>query len=246
MPVPYGGSGGYGQSYGGGGGSFFPLLVLLLLGGAGIAGLMWFLPKMTRQSAVGTSEVDNNIFAISKVQVALYAQARELQSELTELSLEVDTDSSEGLLRLLQESTLSLLRHTEYWTHVSASSQIARDALQAQSMVNALSIEQRRQLSSETLVNVGGNKKRSAVQAAGLEEGPAAYIVITFLIGTAHDKPLFSKIQTETELQAVLQQLASLPAEYLMTFELIWSPQEASDSLTDDELLTEYSDLVQI
>ena len=247
MPVPYGGGGYYG-SYGGGGG-FFSLLVLLILGGIGFGALRWFLPKMLGNSggfAAGKSEVDNNIFTVSKVQVALYAQARELQSELTELSLEVDTDSSEGLLRLLQESALSLLRHTEYWTHVSASSDVAKSALEAESMVNKLSIEQRRQLSSETLVNVGGNKKRSAVQAVGLEEGPAAYIVVTFLVGTAHDKPLFSKIQTETELQAVLQQLASLPAEYLMTFELIWSPQDASDSLTDDELLTEYSDLVQI
>jgi uncharacterized membrane protein len=40
--------------------------------------------------------------------------------------------------------------------------------------------------------------------------------------------------------------LAGLPSDYLMTFELIWSPQDPSDSLTDDELLTEYSDLIQI
>jgi uncharacterized membrane protein len=255
IPVPYGGGSYGGGSYGGGSyasqsgfGSVFPsLLVLLLLGGLGIAGLAWFLPKMMgRGGTSATNEVDNNIFTISKVQIALYAQARELQAELTQLSLDVDTDSSEGLLRLLQESALAMLRNTEYWTHVSANSQVARDALEAEQMVNKLSIEQRRQLSAETLVNVGGSRQRSALKVSGLEEGPAAYIVVTFLVGTAHDKPLFDKIQSTEELQNALELLASLPAEYLMTFELIWSPQDASDSLTDDELLTEYSDLVQI
>ncbi len=37
-----------------------------------------------------------------------------------------------------------------------------------------------------------------------------------------------------------------LPPEYLMVFELIWSPQDASDSLTEEELLTEYSDLLPL
>jgi uncharacterized membrane protein len=251
VPIPYGGGyGGYSSGYGNQGGfgnAFFGLIVLLILGGVGIAGLMWFLPKLRGGGASGSaSEVENNIFTVSKVQIALYAQARELQSELTELSLAVDTGSSEGLLRLLQESALAMLRNTEYWTHISATSQVARDALEAEHMVNKLSIEQRRQLSTETLVNVGGSRQRSAIKAPSLEEGPAAYIVVTFLVGTAHDKPLFNKIQSVEALKSALELLASLPAEYLMTFELIWSPQDASDSLTDEELLTEYSDLVQI
>jgi uncharacterized membrane protein len=255
VPIPYGGYssgyGGYSSGYGNQGGfgsAIFGLIVLLILGGVGIAGLMWILPKLRGGGAASgsASEVDNNIFTVSKVQIALYAQARELQSELTELSLAVDTDSSEGLLRLLQESALAMLRNTEYWTHISANSKVARDALEAEHMVNKLSIEQRRQLSTETLVNVGGSKQRSAIKASSLEEGPAAYIVVTFLVGTAHDKPLFDKIQSMEELKSALETLASLPAEYLMTFELIWSPQDASDSLTDEELLTEYSDLVQI
>jgi uncharacterized membrane protein len=251
VPVPYGGGyGGYGGGYGyqsGIGNGFSSLLVLLILGGLGIGGIMWFLPKMMgRGASAATSEVDNNIFTVSKVQIALYAQARELQAELTELSLDVNTNSSEGLLRLLQESALAMLRNTEYWTHISANSKVARDALEAEHMINKLSIEQRRQLSAETLVNVGGNKQRSAIKAPSLEEAPAAYIVVTFLVGTAHDKPLFDKIQSVEELKSALETLASLPAEYLMTFELIWSPQDASDSLTDEELLTEYSDLVQI
>ncbi|MCG9892483.1 MAG: DUF1517 domain-containing protein [Thermosynechococcaceae cyanobacterium MS004] len=247
VPVPYGQPNYRASSYDSEGG-FSVLLVRLILGGLVIAAFLWVLHKRRSSSGLvsGASEVDNNIFTVSKVQIALYAQARELQAELSALSLAVDTETSEGLLQLLQESALALLRHTEYWTHVSASSQVARDALEAERLANKLSIEQRRQLSAETLVNVGGSKRQTAIQAAGLEEGPAAYIVVTFLVGSAHDQPLFDKIQSVDELQHVLETLAALPTEYLMTFELIWSPQDTSDSLTDDELLTGYSDLVQL
>ncbi len=35
-------------------------------------------------------------------------------------------------------------------------------------------------------------------------------------------------------------------SDYLMMFELIWSPQVETDSLTYDELLTEYTNMAQI
>ena len=34
-----------------------------------------------------------------------------------------------------------------------------------------------------------------------------------------------------------------LAPAYLMTYELLWSPQNSSDSLTSEELLTKYPDL---
>lgn len=55
-------------------------------------------------------ELDNDSMTVSKIQVALLAEARAIQSELTELSLEVDTDTLDGLLQLVQEAALALLR----------------------------------------------------------------------------------------------------------------------------------------
>jgi uncharacterized membrane protein len=223
------------------------LLVLLILGGGAIAIILWLLPKLTRRPATSPAqEIANNIFTVTKLQVALYAQAKEIQSQLSQLSLAVNTNEPAGLLRLLQESALALLRQPEYWTHVNAHSQTADNALDAEQLLNKLSVEARSKLSVETLVNVGGRSQRSALKPSETEEDPAAYIVVTFLIGTAHDQPLFDKIQTTTALQEILEKLAALPLEYLMTLELIWSPQEASDSLTEEELLTEYSDLMPI
>lgn len=243
-PQPYGSSYGY-QS---GVESFLPgLLMLLILGGGSIAAILWLMSKLLGKSSTSsTNEVTNNVFAVTKIQVALVAQARQLQADLSEISMGVDTNTPEGLQQLLQESTLALLRYPEYWTHVSAQSQIARDALEAERLLNSISIGERSKLSAETLVNVGGRTQRTDLKTPDPDEGPSAYIVVTFLVGTAHDKPLFDKITAIADLKSALENLAGLPSDYLMTFELIWSPQDPSDSLTDDELLTEYSDLVQL
>jgi uncharacterized membrane protein len=53
-------------------------------------------------------------------------------------------------------------------------------------------------------------------------------------------------VHSTEELKLILDKLAALTTPELLTFELIWSPQEASDSLSRDELLTEYGDLVMV
>ncbi|HEY9873688.1 MAG TPA: DUF1517 domain-containing protein, partial [Candidatus Obscuribacterales bacterium] len=111
---------------------------------------------------------------------------------------------------------------------------------------NKLSIEERSKFSAETLTHVGGRISRQAPVKPGADEDIAAYIVVTFLVGTADDKPLFEKIHSTEELKLALERIAATSTEYLMTFELLWSPQEENDSLTYDELLTEYTDMIQI
>ena len=58
--------------------------------------------------------------SIALLQVGLLAGARELQDDLNRLALAADTGSSAGLSKLLQETTLSLLRHPEYWAYAAS------------------------------------------------------------------------------------------------------------------------------
>ncbi|PSB35851.1 DUF1517 domain-containing protein [Stenomitos frigidus] len=226
------------------------IVALFFIGVSAIVvfGLVFFVFKAMRNNggASGTQELDNDIVTVSKIQVALLAEAREIQSELTELSLEVDTDTSEGLLQLVQEAALALLRMPENWSHVLADSQTVKSREDAQALFNKLSIVERSKFSVETLTNVGGRVNKRDGFKPDPEEGPASYIVVTLLVGTAHDKQLFSQIRTQEDLSQALERLASLPSDYLMAFELLWSPQESSDSLTYDELLTEYTEMVQL
>jgi uncharacterized membrane protein len=248
----YGGYGGYGYGSPIGGfglGSLFgPLVLLLLLGG----GIGWVILAMLKSRSSSTAsylpelELTNDIVTVTKVQVAMTAQARYIQSELTALSQSVDTSTQDGLTRLLQESCLALVRSPEYWTHVLSSSDTVRTPMEGQELFNKLSITERSKLDVESLVNVGGSQKTQALKL-NPEEDPAAYVVVTLLIGTAHDKPLFPEpLRTSQSLQDALSKLAALPPEYLMVLEVIWSPQDEKDSLTEEELLTEYSGMMQI
>ena len=189
-------------------------------------------------------ELDNDTVTVSKIQVALLAQARSLQSLLSELSLNSNTDSSEGLLQLMQESVLVLLRNAENWTHVSTSSQsVHRD--RAEVVFNEILLQQRSNLSVETLTNVNGLRQQKPV-TSDIEEGSAGYIVVTLIIGTADDRPIFTEVRTIEALTTTLTKIGSMRSDYLMMFELIWSPQVETDTLTYDELLTEYTNMAQI
>lgn len=243
---------GYGGYYGGGGFGFFP--GLLLMGSFGVLGLMVFSMLANRSQAVGSygnnlnvinKELDNNIVTVSKLQVALFSQTKGLQSQLSDLTLRVDTSTPEGLFELLQESALVLLRNSENWSHVQASSETL-SIEKADSVFNQLSLQERSKFNAETLTNVQGAVKQKEVVVPGLEEDPAAYIVVTLLVGTADDKPLFEEVRSHETLKKALERVASVPPDYLMTFEVLWSPQVEEDSLTYEELLTEYTDMVQI
>ncbi|HEY9894076.1 MAG TPA: DUF1517 domain-containing protein [Candidatus Sericytochromatia bacterium] len=223
-------------------------LIFLGVSAAIVFGLVFWVVKAMRGSggASGTDELDNDIVTVSKIQVALLAVARDIQSELTDLSLEVDTDTPEGLLQLVQEASLALLRMPENWSHVLADSQTVKSREEAEALFQKSSIAERSKFSVETLTNVGGRVNKRDGFKPNPDEDPAAYIVVTLLVGTTHDRQLFERVRTEAELTSALEQLASLPSDYLMAFELLWSPQESSDSLTYDELLTEYTEMVQL
>lgn len=192
------------------------------------------------------NELDNDIVTVSKLQVALESSARSLQSELSELTLEADTETTQGLKQLLEASALALVRNSQKWTHLLASSQTIDSREEAERSFNRLSIEERSKFSAETLTNVDGKIRQRQWVEPDADAGVAAYIVVTLLIGTADDRPLFGEIDSVEAMQDALKKLASIPSDYLMVFELLWTPQIETDTLTEAELATEYADLVAI
>jgi uncharacterized membrane protein len=195
---------------------------------------------------IQTNELDNDIVTVSKLQVALRSSVHSLQSELSELSLEADTQNPEGLSQLLEASALALLRNSENWTHVLGSSQTISTREEAETIFKRLSIEERSKFSAETLTNINGKIRQRELVESNPDEEPGAYIVVTLLIGTADDQPLFTQIDSAQAMQEALKKVASMRSDYLMVFELLWSPQVETDTLTKAELATEYADLVAI
>ena len=195
---------------------------------------------------IQNNELENDIVTVSKLQVALQSSASSLQSELSKLTLEADTETIQGLKKLLEDAVVALVRNIQHWTHVFGSSETISKREAAEVVFNRLSIEERSKFSAETLSNIDGKIRTRDVVEPEENKRNAAYIVVTLLVGTADDRPLFASIDSAGEMQEVLKNVAAMQLDYLMVFELLWSPQVESDTLTQGELAAEYGELVGI
>lgn len=191
------------------------------------------------------NELENEIVTVSKIQIALLPESH-LQVTLSDLSLKADTATPEGLVKLMQASVAALLEKSDSWTHILASSQTLPNLEAAESVFSQLSLAERNKFSTETLTNIDGKVRQQPLKDSELDDGKAAYIVVTLLVGTADDRPLFESITSAQEMHSALEKLAAMRPEYLMVFELLWSPQVETDTLTQEELQTEYKDLMAL
>jgi uncharacterized membrane protein len=245
----YGYGGGFSPFYipflfGGGGGSLLSLLVLVAVGG--------FLLQSFRRATGGDSfegDVYNPQVSIAEIQVGLLADAREVQSKLDRLAETVNADTASGRMYLLQETSLELLRHPEYWTYGKTSTQQAK-LDRAEAVFNQLSLAERGKFTTETLSKVNNQLRQAETNAALTSTGELAtvdqerseYIIVTLLV--AATRPLqLPKINGDADLRQALQTLGSLDASALVAIEAIWTPQANGDALTTDDILAHYPDL---
>lgn len=266
---PGGGGGGYyrspgGYGYGGGyGGGFgFPFLIPFFGFGGGFGGLFTilifiaianFLVRSLRGAQVDddgiSSSYGNPQVSVAKVQVGLLANARDLQKELNEIALNADTSSDAGRAMVLQEASLALLRHPQYWVYGATESQQA--ALpSAEAKFNQLALSERGKFTSETLSNVNNQLRQASPTALLEDKGELAeslndsreYIVAT-IIAAAEGKLDLPKINDTENLRQALQQIGGIGSDRLLAVEVLWTPQAEGDTLTSEDILAEYPNL---
>ncbi|ELS30396.1 MULTISPECIES: DUF1517 domain-containing protein [Pseudanabaena] len=250
---PIGGGGGFfflPMFFGGGGGGLFSILLLVIVAGAVLQAFRG------RGDGEGITGTDNKV-TVAKIQVGLLSSARSLQQELTRLALESDTSSVEGLATVTRETAISLMRHPEYWVYVSSASENTQFAL-AEQKFNGLVMSERSKLNAEVLSNVSGRILQGKAAASSLPtsfpsegnlslEDPSEYIVVTILIATAGETlAKLPTLRSSSDLQASLAAIGSIPADNLLAVEVLWEPQSEEYTLTTDEILTIYPDLVRI
>ena len=191
-----------------------------------------------------SGEITNNIVTITQLQVAMVSEARHVQQALNQIAAETDLDTPEGLLLGLRETVVTLLRSPETWTHAIATSKTVKTKQEAKEHFEALSIEERSKFDVESMVNVDGQvRRRNMIERP---EDVASHIVVTLIVGSAHDSPIIDPVMSIEELRIALKRLGSITPDYLMVYEVLWSPQDDSDSLTAEELLLNYPKMFQL
>ncbi len=249
-----------GYGYPGGGGFGFPFL-LPFFGFGGFGGLFsilifiaianFLVRSFSSITSGGDSEyVDRSQVSVAQVQVGLLSTARELQQELNNLALTADTSSASGRVMVLQESTLALLRHPEYWVYGATESQQTNvDAAEAK--FNQLSLTERSKFTTETLFNVDNLIRQENQEALPTAEGELVnannqesgeYIIATVIVGTL-SKLKLPVINGTDDLRQALQQIGSIGSDRLLAVEVLWTPQAEGDALTTNDILAQYPNL---
>ena len=259
MPRSSGGyRGGYGGGYGGygrrggfgfpfiipifgfGGGGLFGLLILMAIAGVLVNALRGAGSAPGIGGAVATPAVPSKVNMI-QLQVGLLAGAKALQDDLRTLAKSADTSSSTGLQRVLQESTLALLRQPDLWVYANAESGSVPFNT-AEATFNRLSINERSKLDAEVTSNVGGQNLSGTTDVVGDADATNEFIVVTLLVASTANAQL-KGASTAEELRQSLRILGSTSSSDLIALEVIWQPEGRGDVLSAEELITAYPNL---
>ncbi|KAL5712635.1 FLUCTUATING-LIGHT-ACCLIMATION protein 1 [Ranunculus cassubicifolius] len=230
--------------FGFGGGGFYPAVgygvgagsgvFLLMMGFAAFVLVSGFLSDRSEDSVLTATQKTSVI----KLQVGLLGMARSLQKDLDRIAEVADTSTPEGLSYVLTETTLALLRQPDCCISGYSSVDVKRSIEDGEKRFNQLSIEERGKFDEETLVNVNNIKRKGSKSQRG-NGFSNEYIVITILVAAEGVNKL-PAINSSADLKEALQKLASIPSSKTMAVEVLWTPQNENDTLSERELLEDY------
>lgn len=266
----YGGYGGYGYGgglgHGGGYGyrshSFFPTPILLafFLGPL----LLWSssaTKSLTTASSPlldGLSGSDSYISALGpgtsvvQLSVALEVPDRDdpgsILSALDRLAKTSRTDSRFGIQKLSSEVALEILRKRSSIISANSSTKHFRDRPKALREFENRSVTERSKFETETLSKFGGVDYTGAargVRTGETSNGKATMAVITLILAIDGDSTKLNRINTASDVEQALQRIAAdaKVGDCLQSVEILWTPEDRSETLSIREVVVDYPEL---
>jgi len=248
---------GWGGGYGYGGGLFSTILLLVAVGVG--ASLVMRAVRAARTggqrsggggglSSMWGSSDDDEAAAVQgraylyKLQLALGRSARSIQDRLSQFAAQGDTTSEAGLAALLQQSALELLRNKDAIRYAAAEARGPMSLTNAETAMNGVSLSERSRFQLERVRVADGRTARSDAPA---EEGKEALelVVVTVVAATRTPLEKFRPIGSADELGALLAELGGVSPDGLLGLEVIWTPADANDSMTETDVMTTYPEL---
>ncbi|HVY37152.1 MAG TPA: DUF1517 domain-containing protein [Polyangia bacterium] len=257
---------GYGSGYGYGGGShffFFPGFGGYGLGGFGMIGpllgmVVVGLAVVSIARAVRASRGmsapdagygdDGQVVAMPgraylyRLQLALGRSARGIQDRLADFAAHGDTSTEAGLAALLQQTALELLREKDAVRYVGGDARGPMSLTNAETAMNGIALGERSRFQVERVRGTDGRVVRSDAPA---EEGKEALelVVVTLLVATRTPLSNFDRPSSSEQLAGVLSELGGVPPDAILGLEVIWTPADPNDSMTETDVMTTYPDL---
>jgi uncharacterized membrane protein len=245
------GWGGYGF---GGGGGFGTLLLLGLVGvgvvvavrairraQSGAARPGWGLAGNAYEDDDEADEAPDRAY-VYKIQLGVGRSGRGIQDRLASFAAEGDTATASGLAQLLQQTSLELLRSRDSIRYGALESSGPMSLTNGETKMNAAALAERSRFQVERVRGADGNVRRSEAQ---LDESPEVLELVVVTLVVAARRPLLEmKALTDAgQLQELLGALGAVSGDALLGLEVIWTPADPQDSLTETDLQTTYPEM---
>jgi uncharacterized membrane protein len=238
--------GGYGLGYGGGFGLFG------VLAAVAVVGLVIRAVRAGRAASANRGYYgDGEVVAMPgraylyRLQLALGRSARGIQDRLADFAAQGDTESEAGLAALLQQTALELLREKDSVRYLGTDARGPMSLTNAETAMNAMALAERSRFQVERIRAAGGRVSRSAAAA---EEGKEALelVVVTLVAATRTPLDKFGSpgsTGSPEELSALLSELGGVSPDAILGIEVVWTPADPNDSMTETDVMTTYPDL---
>jgi uncharacterized membrane protein len=242
----FGWGGGYG--YGGGFG-LMGTVVMLVIVGVAVASISRAVRASRSAGGApwgGGDEYEAETYAgrgyLYKLQLALGRSARGIQDRLAAFAAQGDTSTESGLAALLQQTSLELLREKDSIRYAAAEARGPMSLTNAETAMNGVSLAERARFQVERVRGADGRVQQSTAPA---EEGREALelVVVTVVVATRAPLQQFAAVNTEEELRALLAELGGVSPSGLLGMEVIWTPADSNDSMTETDVMTTYPEL---
>ncbi len=227
------------------GGGFLGLLLLLTITGA-IGNLIRKGITNSSQSPSLSIQKNSQTATLSQMQLGLLASGKDVQESIKKLAETADTTSKEGLQKVLQESTIVLLRNQDLWVYANTESgSVPLNILE--NTFNRISISERSKLKQELISNFSGNLEQfQSSPKSELSLNPInEFIVVSILIASQNNLNLKELISIK-ELEENVKILGSTTASELIALEIIWQPEGNKEILSQEELLISYPNMKRL
>jgi uncharacterized membrane protein len=239
-----------GFGYGGGFGLIGPLLGVVVVGLA-VASIARAVRASRRMGTpeYGYGEDDEGQVVsmpgrayLYRLQLALGRSARGIQERLADFATRGDTSTEAGLTALLQQTALELLREKDSVRYASVEARGPLSLTNAETAMNGLALAERGRFQVERIRGSEGRVSRSEAPA---EEGKEALelIVVTVLAATRTPLGSFAQPASPQELGTLLSELGGVSPDAMLGLEVIWTPADPNDSMTETDVMTTYPEL---
>jgi len=242
---------GYGGWGYGGGMGMLGSLVLVGIVCLGAIMVVRSIRRAARRGALtyssGNDEYDDVADAVDrayvyKVQLGLGRSARGIQKRLEEFASSGDTSSEAGLAELLRQTALELMREKDSVRYGLVEPGGPFSLTNGESKMTGAAMAERSRFQVERVRGTEGQVRRSDA-AASVGSEALEFLVITVLVATRQALGGLQKLEDRHGLDALLSELGSVPASTLLGLEVIWTPADPEDSLTETDLMTTYPEL---